>query len=34
MQERLSELNGQVEVTTSRGAGFRVEVTIPRGAPA
>jgi two-component system sensor histidine kinase UhpB len=34
MQERLSELNGQVEVTTSRGAGFRIEVTIPRGAPA
>lgn len=31
MQERLSALNGRLEVTTSRGSGFRIEAMIPRG---
>ncbi len=31
MQERLSALEGRLQVTTSRGAGFRIEASIPRG---
>jgi signal transduction histidine kinase len=31
IQERLGALAGRVEVITSRGAGFRLEATIPRG---